>query len=161
MYLKIETLDGEPVYGLTSAQCVQSSFINNMIIDLNLCDDEVIPLNNIFISCTSDEVNRFMTIWAKYYDIIPANLEKASVNYVINLPVELELMIMPGNNYDDYLKSCDIKYDNCQIIYKWDIRLLTMFINASNFLDLSKMINLFKLLISKQYSQLLKLNCKN
>ena len=88
---------------------------------------------------------------------IPANLDVATIHSQIDIPVNIAGLFKPGPDYAEYLarhKLLDVVGGSCLV--NWDIRQLARFIKVSNFLDLPRMLELFKFVLAKCM-----LECKN
>ena len=112
-----------------------SGLITNLINDLGEdCINEPIQLSAIGLDKITDKgFNIFIKCWTDYYDTIPNNLENASIYRFIEIPNVL-ISIFKLDETDDQ---------------KWDVTSIADCIKLANFLDISRLLIFFKLMLSK------------
>ena len=137
---------------LTYSSIQQSGLLRNLILDTGLdWTTENIPVIGGGINkMMPDELDKFITCWRNYYAEIPANLDAPTIHAQIDIPVNISGLFKPGPDYAEYLarhKLLDV-VGRCWLV-NWDIRQLARFIKVANFLDLPRMLELFKFVLAK------------
>ena len=152
--LELATAGGPLVVRLAYSSVQLSGLLRNLILDTGLdCSTETIPVIGGGINkMMPDELDKFITCWRDYYAEIPANLDVVSIHAQVDIPANISGLFKPGldNGYQDYLawhKLLDVVGDSWLV--NWDIRQLARFIKVANFLDLPRMLELFKFVLAK------------